>query len=48
MKTFLMVMVFFVGAFGGTALARDHIYCNENMHPSPGECHANHGHPKGH
>ncbi|MGD9713723.1 MAG: hypothetical protein AB7V46_16920 [Thermomicrobiales bacterium] len=48
MKKLLVAMALFMGAFGGTALAKDHMYCNENIHPSVGECHANHGHPKGH
>jgi len=48
MKKLLVVAILLTSAFGGTALARDHNYCNEKIHPSVGQCHANHGHPNGH
>jgi hypothetical protein len=48
MKKLVLVTLLLLAALSGTAWAKNHSYCNENYDPGVGECHASHGHPKGH
>ena len=48
MKKLVLFTLLLLAALSGTAWAKNHNYCNENHDPSVGECHASHGHPKGH